>query len=161
MKEKVLGQVVRDNTRRIENSIIFRSNPNCLKSKVVKEYISENFTTCKSLCNLQELYTAFKEKHPNVNIGLSKYCALRPKWCVLDGSKLTHSVCGLQHSSKYCVASRCSGLELDIQVPDQINFLLPLSISIRIYISSLLYHHHTQEYFLTEKSLVHLIQKCS
>ena len=30
-------------------------------------------------CNLQELYTAFKEKHPNVNIEFSKLCALRPK----------------------------------------------------------------------------------
>ena len=44
-------------------------------------------------CNLEELYTAFKEKHPNVNIGFSKFCALRPKWCVLDGLKMNHSVC--------------------------------------------------------------------
>ena len=33
----------------------------------------------KSLCNLQELYTAFKEKHPNVDISFSKFSALRPK----------------------------------------------------------------------------------
>ena len=59
----------------------------------VQEYKNKNFATCKSLCNLQELYTAFKEKHPNVNIGFSKFCALRPKWCVLAGSKMTHSVC--------------------------------------------------------------------
>ena len=68
----------------------------CLKRKTmlvwVKEYIIKNFATCKSLCNLQELYTAFKEKHPNVNIGFSKFCALKPKWCVLTGSKITHSV---------------------------------------------------------------------
>ena len=25
--------------------------------------------------NLQEFFTAFKEKHPNVNIGFSKFCA--------------------------------------------------------------------------------------
>ena len=69
----------------------------CLKRKTmlvwVKEYINKNFATCKSLCNLQEFYTAFKEKHPNVNIGFSKFFALRPKWCVLAGSKMTHSVC--------------------------------------------------------------------
>ena len=69
----------------------------CLKRKTmlvwVKEYINKNFATCKSLCNLQEFYTAFKEKHPNVNIGFSKFCTLRPKWCVLAGSKMTHSVC--------------------------------------------------------------------
>ena len=49
--------------------------------------------TCKSLCNLQELYTSFKEKHQNKYIGFSKFCALRPKWCVLADSKMTHSVC--------------------------------------------------------------------
>ena len=30
-----------------------------------------------SLCNLQELYTAFKEEHPNVNIGFSKFRTLK------------------------------------------------------------------------------------
>ena len=62
----------------------------CLKRKTlfmwVREYINRNW-------NLQEFYTAFKEKHQNVNIGFSKFCALRPKWCVLAGSKMTHSVC--------------------------------------------------------------------
>ena len=69
----------------------------CLERKSmlvwVKKYINKNFATCKSLCNLQWLYTAFKEKHRNVNIGFSKFCALRSKWCVLVGSKMTHSVC--------------------------------------------------------------------
>ena len=65
----------------------------CLKSKVVKEDINKNIATCKSLCNLQELHSAFKEKHPNINIGFSNFYALRPKWCVLAGSKITHSVC--------------------------------------------------------------------
>ena len=44
-------------------------------------------------CNLQELYTAFKENHSNVNIGFSKFCALKPKWCFLAVSKMTLSVC--------------------------------------------------------------------
>ena len=64
-----------------------------------KDYVSvskgvhkQNFATCKSFCYLQELYTTFKEKRPNVNIGFSKFCALRPKWCVLAGSNMTHSV---------------------------------------------------------------------
>ena len=69
----------------------------CLKRKTmlvwVKEYINKNFVTCKSLCNLQKLYTAFKEKHPNVNIGFSKFCALRPISCVLADSKMSHFVC--------------------------------------------------------------------
>ena len=57
----------------------------CLKSKAVKEHINKNIVNSKSLCNLQELYTAFKEKHPNVYIGFSKLCAVRPKWLALAG----------------------------------------------------------------------------
>lgn len=45
------------------------------------------------LCNLEELFIAFKEKHPNLKIGFSKFCSLRPKWCVLAGSPGTHCVC--------------------------------------------------------------------
>ena len=146
MKEKVLGQVVRDNTRRIENSIIFRSNPNCLKSKVVKEYISENFTTCKSLCNLQELYTAFKEKHPNVNIGFSRFYAQRPKQCALAGSKMTHSACVC--SAHQNVVLLVNAMFSDLTYKDMIKLTLScLKYSIRNYLRSLLYHRHPQEYF--------------
>ena len=59
----------------------------------VKEYIIKNFVAWNSLCDLQELYATFKEKHPYVNIGLSKFCVLRHKWWVLTGSKMTHAVC--------------------------------------------------------------------
>ena len=76
----------------------------CLKRKTmlvwVKEYINKNLATCRILarilqksCNLQKLYTAFKEKHANVNIGLSNICVLRLKWCVLASPKITHCVC--------------------------------------------------------------------
>ena len=55
----------------------------CVKRKAmlvwVKENINKNFATCKNLGNFQELYAASKEKHPNVNTGLPKLCALRPK----------------------------------------------------------------------------------
>ena len=74
----------------------------------------------QKLCNLQELYDAFKEKQPNVYIGFSKFCALRLKWCVLVGSKMTHSVC-------ICSAYQnvvCNGLRLDIDSPGQIIFVL-------------------------------------
>ena len=49
------------------------------------------------LCNLHELYTLFKEKNPDVKIGFSKFCSLRPKWCVSAGSAGTHSVCVCTH----------------------------------------------------------------
>ena len=43
--------------------------------------------TCKNYVLLS------KKNTQNVNTGFSKFCALRPKWCVLAGSKMTHSVC--------------------------------------------------------------------
>ena len=60
---------------------------------VSKGVHKQKLCNLQSLCNLKELYTSFKEKHPNVNIRFSKFCALRPEWCVLAGSKMTHSVC--------------------------------------------------------------------
>ena len=45
------------------------------------------------LCNLSELYSAFRDKHSNIKIRLAKFCTLRPKWCVLAGSSGTYSVC--------------------------------------------------------------------
>ena len=75
----------------------------CLKRKTmlvwVKEYVNKKFATCKSLCNLQEFYAAFKEKQANVNIEFSKFCALRPKWCALAGLKNESLCLCLYHSS--------------------------------------------------------------
>ena len=45
------------------------------------------------LCNLKELFAAFKKKHKDLGIKFSKFCVLRPKWCILAGSSGTHSVC--------------------------------------------------------------------
>ena len=45
------------------------------------------------LCDLRELYSAFKKNYPNINIGFSKFCSFRPKWCILVGRSGTHSVC--------------------------------------------------------------------
>ena len=94
----------------------------CLKRKTtlvwVKEYINKNLAACKCLCNLQELYTAFKEKHPNVNIGFSKFCALRPKWCFLAGWKMTHSVCScIAHQNLVLLVD---AMDLDLTYKDLI-----------------------------------------
>ena len=35
------------------------------------------------LCNLSELYRAFRDKYPSWKIGFSKFFTLRPKWFVL------------------------------------------------------------------------------
>ena len=64
------------------------------------------------LCNLHELFVAFKERNPavilfdmllnlsfkmvinpDVKIGFSKFCTLCPKWCVIAGSSGIHSAC--------------------------------------------------------------------
>ena len=45
------------------------------------------------LVNLHELYVAFKKDYRNEKIGFSKFCSLRPKWCIIVGSSGTHSVC--------------------------------------------------------------------
>ena len=62
-----------------------------------KDYVSISRNVHKQkrfvLCNLSELYSAFIYKSPNIKIGCSKFCTLRPKWCVLAGSSGTHSVC--------------------------------------------------------------------
>ena len=41
------------------------------------------------LCNLIELYTAFKDKHPDLKISFSKFDSLRPKWYITVGPKLS------------------------------------------------------------------------
>ena len=89
----------------------------------VNEYINKNFATCKSPCNLQEVYTAFKEKHQNVNIGFSKLCALRPKWCVLAGSKMTQSVCVC--SAHQNVVMLVHAMDWDLTYKDLIKLTLP------------------------------------
>ena len=85
--------------------------------------MNKNFATCKSLCNLQEFYTAFKEKHPNVNITFSKFCAKSPKWCVLTGSKMTHSVCVCSaHQNVVLLVVEMDG---DLTYKDLIKLTLP------------------------------------
>jgi len=45
------------------------------------------------LCNLKELYTTFRNQNESIKIGFTKFCALRPKWCVLMASSGSHTVC--------------------------------------------------------------------
>ncbi|XP_045024477.1 uncharacterized protein LOC116922580 isoform X1 [Daphnia magna] len=45
------------------------------------------------LLNLKEAHYLFQQDNPNVKIGLSKFCFLRPKWCVTADSSGSHNVC--------------------------------------------------------------------
>ena len=69
-----------------------------------------------TLCNLKKLYLALKEKHPNVKIGFSKFCSLRPKWCVNVRASSTHSVC-------VCVIHQNTKLTIDALNIQETNIL--------------------------------------
>ena len=45
------------------------------------------------LCSLKELFLICKEYCPVDKIGLSLFCSLRPKYCVLSGSPGAHTMC--------------------------------------------------------------------
>ena len=51
------------------------------------------------LSNLKELHVSFKEKNPTVKIGFSKFCMLRPKWCITIGASGKNSVCVCTHQN--------------------------------------------------------------
>ena len=44
------------------------------------------------LLNLSEMYEQFYIKEPDYKLGISKFCELRPRWCVTVRAKSTHSV---------------------------------------------------------------------
>ena len=62
----------------------------------LKDYIKVDGVQRKKrllLCTLKELYRSFTETHSSMKISFSKFCELRPKWCVMVGAKGTHTVC--------------------------------------------------------------------
>jgi hypothetical protein len=65
-----------------------------------KDYISIKVSGVKIheqkrllLCNLKELYSHFKNSHPGVKVGFSKFAFLRTTNCIMAGASVTHSVC--------------------------------------------------------------------
>ena len=118
----------------------------CLKRKTmlvwVKEYINKNFATCKSLCNLQELYTAFKEKHSNVNwvlnIGYLEIQMVCSGWLLKNDSSVW--VCSAHQN----VVLLVDAMDWDLTYQDLIKLNLScLKYPLKIYLRSLLYHHHS------------------
>ncbi|KAG1665912.1 ARL14 effector protein [Nymphon striatum] len=63
------------------------------------------------LCNLKELHAAFMEKHPDHKLGFSKFCTLRPKWCVSVGASGTHSVCVCTHHQNTILLVHAAGID--------------------------------------------------
>jgi len=65
-----------------------------------KEYVSVKVDGVKIqkqkrllLVNLKEMYEHFRKDNPESKIGFSKFCDLRPRWCITVGSRSSHSVC--------------------------------------------------------------------
>ena len=78
----------------------------------------------KSLYFARIIY-CFQRKTSNASIGFLKVLCLETQM-VCSGSLKNDSLClSLKCSSKWCIASWYNGLGLDIQRPDQINFVLP------------------------------------
>ena len=74
------------------------------------------------LCNLKEAYCAFKDAHPELKIGFSKFASLRPKHCVFAGASGTHPVCvcSVHQNFKLMVeAVHLNRLTRDLTVPIQ------------------------------------------
>ena len=69
------------------------------------------------LCNLKELHQAYKEKFPQHKIGVSKFCQLRPKWCVTVTSAGTHSVCVCTNhqNPKLMVDAFCNAINKSVE----------------------------------------------
>ena len=65
----------------------------CLDHKIL--LVSNVMFMCRSglLRTLKELFCEFKKQFPDKKIGFSKFCALRPKQCILAGSPGAHSIC--------------------------------------------------------------------
>ena len=58
-------------------------------------YMNKNDCCCVTYTNF--IY-CLKKDNLHVKIGFSKFCTLRPKWCISAGSAGTHSVCTHQNT---------------------------------------------------------------
>ena len=76
-----------------------------------KDYVSikknQHEQKCPVLCNLHELYFAFKEQNPKIQVGFSKFCSLCPKSCIIAGKSGTFSLC-MYNTSKCGITCRCT-----------------------------------------------------
>ena len=69
------------------------------------------------LCTLKELFHFFRTEYsnPDDKIGLTKFCTLRPKYCVLPGSSGTHNVCVCCiHQNALLLAEACGTTYKDL-----------------------------------------------
>ena len=72
------------------------------------------------LFTLREVYEHFKELHPGVKVGFSKFCDLRPRQCALAGPSGSHSVCVCtihQNVTLMMEGTKLAKLTKDMEIP--------------------------------------------
>ena len=67
------------------------------------------------LLNIRELNLEFKKLNPNVKIGFSKFCALRPKRVVNVNSSGIHKVCVCEHNQNVKLLTMSLSLKFDFK----------------------------------------------
>ncbi|XP_047123804.1 uncharacterized protein LOC124806738 [Hydra vulgaris] len=96
MPNPKLGKALPDVTVQLVKTFYKDDEHSCIMPGK-KDYVSikKNVHMQKRLllCNLKELFVAFKTKNPEIKIGFSRFCTLRIKWCITVGASGTHSVC--------------------------------------------------------------------
>ena len=66
------------------------------------------------LANLRKLYLHYKEASSGEHVGFSKFCELRPRWCITVGAKGMHSVCVCEyHQNVKLLLDSLPGPKLD------------------------------------------------
>lgn len=94
-----------------ENGRILPGKKDCVSVRINGK--KQNVQKRLILCNLRELYLHFKESKPDVNVGLSKFSSLRPKWCILAGSSGTHTVCVCLYHQNIKLMLEGTGMNVD------------------------------------------------
>ena len=64
----------------------------------------------------------FKSEYPEEKIGRSKFCEIRPKWCILAGASGTHTVCVCPHHQN--VKLMLDGPKLNIDYKDLLDIIV-------------------------------------
>lgn len=73
-----------------EFSRICPGKKDCVSVRIAGEKVQKQKRLL--LSNIKEMFIAYRDKN-GPEIGFSKFCELRPKWCVTVGAAGTHSVC--------------------------------------------------------------------
>ena len=92
----------------LDRSLTYRRHLESLRKKLTSSHVAREVSLGNKvhhqkrlmLCTIKELYSIFKENHPSIKIGLTKFQLLKPKWCVCSihqNAVLLADGCGLSY----------------------------------------------------------------